>query len=182
MADAQDDSLELRERLESLPQELYDYIYKLTFTADSRVRCIARKGQKETARSIPRSFGPRNGLSADFDTKPYPQDPLFSVDRASRKLYAASYFNSVAVWSPSSIWPGVGPLAELHMFLHNLPREFRPLISTIRTHVRRDRLDAPDYFHQHYWPREKKIVKQRWGAEVADKLVWIYQGGEKMYY
>ncbi|WPB02630.1 uncharacterized protein RHO25_007266 [Cercospora beticola] len=182
MADVQADSLALRERLESLPQELYDYIYKLTFTADSRVRCLARKNQPECASSFYTRFSSPDISSTTFDVKPYPRDPLFSVSRVSRNLYAASYFNQVAVVSSAEDLFDTDRLGELHAFLNVLPAEYLPMISTLRLHIKRHPDCAQNRYHQLLCPEDKEEARERWGSEVADKLVWIFLGGKEVYY
>lgn len=64
-------STSLKQRLESLPQELSNEIYNLTFTADPGVREI---------------------------TKTYLPPHLLRVDRASRALFGASYYGNDAVF------------------------------------------------------------------------------------
>ncbi|KAF2216975.1 hypothetical protein CERZMDRAFT_93040 [Cercospora zeae-maydis SCOH1-5] len=68
----------LRDRMMALPQELFDEIYNLTFTADKQVRHIT------------------NALSG---RPPH----LLHVDRHSRKKFAASYYRNTTFLFPCDI-------------------------------------------------------------------------------
>ncbi|GIZ41114.1 hypothetical protein CKM354_000443000 [Cercospora kikuchii] len=180
MTGGQGDSLALRERLESLPQELYDFIYKLTFTADSQVRCVALKDQDEDASSLYSRFSSPDISSTTFDVKPYPRDPLFSVSRVSRNLYAASYFNQVAVVSSSEDLFDTDRLGQLHAFLNVLPAEYLSMISTFRLHINRHPNCARNRYHRLLCPKDMEETRERWGSEIADRLVWIFLGGKEV--
>ncbi|CAK1358705.1 unnamed protein product [Cercospora beticola] len=84
------DSLTLRDLLESLPQELYDYIYKLTFTAEKKIH-VYTNGQAQidiTLCTLVKKLEiPTITLNERF---PH----LLHVDRASRKQLATSYFGT----------------------------------------------------------------------------------------
>ncbi|GIZ41103.1 hypothetical protein CKM354_000441900 [Cercospora kikuchii] len=84
--------LELRERLENLPQELYDYIYDLTFTAEAKIRIYSHEN----------SYGPTSSMLSNA-TKHYSQQAvevnerpphLLHVDRASRQKFAKSFYGN----------------------------------------------------------------------------------------
>ncbi|PPJ60203.1 hypothetical protein CBER1_10120 [Cercospora berteroae] len=84
------DILELRERLESLPQELYNHIYDLTFTANPRIRIygISRWARFYLTSSVlPNTI---SGRVVAFDER---LPNMFRVDRASRRKFAKSYFS-----------------------------------------------------------------------------------------
>ncbi|KAF2217251.1 hypothetical protein CERZMDRAFT_93301 [Cercospora zeae-maydis SCOH1-5] len=100
----EDDTLALRQRLENLPQELYDEIYKQTFTAKPGIRFLIMKPRStRAAKSAPdmRDFLAtryRTQHSADaVDTSLFPHDHLLYIDPASRRQYAVSYFQYVLV-------------------------------------------------------------------------------------
>lgn len=71
-----DDITQLREQLEDLPRELYDWIYKLTFTVNSGFVKISKTGRD----------GPKDS------PRPSPFPNLLHVSRASRSLYASKYY------------------------------------------------------------------------------------------
>ncbi|CAK1358708.1 unnamed protein product [Cercospora beticola] len=81
------DALELRDHLESLPQELYNTIYDLTFTADAKIRIYASKPAVEAE-------GLNYLVAKHFDhvvlNEPLPN--TLWVDHNSRKKVAASFF------------------------------------------------------------------------------------------
>lgn len=70
-----DSSAELRARLEFLPQELYDHVWELTFTAEPGMRDVDTK---------PGRAAHRGHLK------------LLQIDSASRAHYAASYYGAGA--------------------------------------------------------------------------------------
>ncbi|WPB02627.1 uncharacterized protein RHO25_007263 [Cercospora beticola] len=80
------DSPILRDLLESLPQELYDYIYKFTFTAGRKLHVYTdKKAQIDItlAKLVLKLECPTITLNERF---PH----LLHVDRASIKLFATS--------------------------------------------------------------------------------------------
>ncbi|GIZ41104.1 hypothetical protein CKM354_000442000 [Cercospora kikuchii] len=81
--------LELRERLESLPQELYNHIYDFTFTATSRIRIfgISPWARFYLTTSVLPDTSSRRVVT--FDER---LPSMLRVDRASRKKFADSYF------------------------------------------------------------------------------------------
>ncbi|PIA88751.1 hypothetical protein CB0940_06721 [Cercospora beticola] len=83
------DTLELRERLESLPQELYNHIYDFTFTATSRIRIfgISPWARFYLTTSVLPDTASRRVVT--FDER---LPSMLRVDRASRKKFADSYF------------------------------------------------------------------------------------------
>ncbi|PPJ60198.1 hypothetical protein CBER1_10125 [Cercospora berteroae] len=87
------DSLELRDHLESLPQELYNLIYHLTFTLDAKIRIYASKTTVEAE-------GLEN-LVAKHSEHVVLNEPLPNVlwvDRCSRKNFAASFFQGDSIF------------------------------------------------------------------------------------
>ncbi|KAK4617930.1 hypothetical protein CLAFUW4_11769 [Fulvia fulva] len=80
-----DNTPTLRQRLESLPQELYDEIYTLTFTAAPGERKICAPTKSESRAST---------LSPDISRcfRGHDSANLFLVDRASSQMFAESYF------------------------------------------------------------------------------------------
>ncbi|WPB02624.1 uncharacterized protein RHO25_007260 [Cercospora beticola] len=87
-------SLELRNLLESLPQELYNHIYDLTFTAEVKLRFYSMKREmgllqlEELAATYPERV-------VTINEKP---PHLLHVDRKSRAKFAASYFGGESVF------------------------------------------------------------------------------------
>ncbi|CAK1358714.1 unnamed protein product [Cercospora beticola] len=81
--------LELRERLESLPQELYNHVYDLTFTANPRIRIY---GFSRWARLYLCVAVYRYAISGRVITLDERLPSMFRVDRASRRKFAKSYF------------------------------------------------------------------------------------------
>ncbi|PPJ60196.1 hypothetical protein CBER1_10127 [Cercospora berteroae] len=84
------DSLILRDLLESLPQELYDYVYKLTFTAEKKIHVYTNsKAEIDTtlAALVQKLQTPTITLNESF---PH----LLHVDQASREHFATSYFGT----------------------------------------------------------------------------------------
>ncbi|EME78302.1 uncharacterized protein MYCFIDRAFT_212355 [Pseudocercospora fijiensis CIRAD86] len=97
---------ELREGLATLPQELYDNIYDLTFTAADGVRDLGEIESSQESRFhfarlrfAHRNFRPsavevfREDPGAPFTGKD--SRTLLQVDRASRRKFAASYYGGV---------------------------------------------------------------------------------------
>ncbi|GIZ41108.1 hypothetical protein CKM354_000442400 [Cercospora kikuchii] len=111
------DSLELRSHLESLPQELYDYIYDLTFTADAKVRVYARNHQIWLLELDWLSEAYSEQVVTINEKPPH----LLHVDRSSRTKFAASYFGG------ASIFVVVGPVryrtrfSQSHLGLIRVP-------------------------------------------------------------
>ncbi|PPJ60199.1 hypothetical protein CBER1_10124 [Cercospora berteroae] len=111
-------SLELRNHLECLPQELYNYIYDLTFTADAKVRLYARKYEIKYLEldHLQKTFSER----AVTINEPPPD--LLHVNRHSRTKFASSYFGQ------ESIFVIVGParwdicFQRSHLQLIRVPR------------------------------------------------------------
>lgn len=108
---------ELRKHLESLPQELYNYIYDLTFTADAKVRLYARKHQSWR---LELDWLPET-CSEQVVTINEKMPHLFRVDRSSRTKFAASYFGG------ESVFVVVGParyspcFSQSHLDLIRIP-------------------------------------------------------------
>lgn len=88
------DSLELRDHLENLPQELYNSIYDLIFTADAKIRIYASRSPVE-----------KEGLE-DLVTKHTdqvavlnePLSQLLWVCRSSRKKFASSFLEGGSIF------------------------------------------------------------------------------------
>ncbi|CAK1358709.1 unnamed protein product [Cercospora beticola] len=110
-------SLELRNHLEGLPQELYNYIYDLTFTAEAKVRLYAKKADIERLQldELLENFSER----AVTINEKVPR--LLHVDRSSRTKFATSYFGG------DSIFVVVGParynicFSQSHLELVRVP-------------------------------------------------------------
>ena len=81
----------LPEQVQSLPPELYSLIYELTFAADPGIRHISRQ---------------------------YKPPKLLTVDRASRELFARSYYNAGAIFLVNSVHCGkrwLASLSDIHL-------------------------------------------------------------------
>ncbi|PPJ60186.1 hypothetical protein CBER1_10130 [Cercospora berteroae] len=91
--------LPLCRKLEQLPQELYDHIYNLTFTADSRIRYFGHPDRPDAAMKVADHFSlhPTDDSGEEHDITPFPRDHLFYVDRASRLQYTKFFFQSVLI-------------------------------------------------------------------------------------
>ncbi|WPB02631.1 uncharacterized protein RHO25_007267 [Cercospora beticola] len=164
------ESLLLRRKLQQLPQELYDDIYNLTFTPDSKIRCFGHpKDRPDAAMKVADHFSLHlTYQSAEvYDVTPFSRDSLFYVSRASRRQYAASFFQSVII----------NGVAHLSPFLEILDPEHRLLIGKLqvgwggplkRTEEHLRRLRA--------WRKWK--IRQRWGYQITDKIVFNTLGHE----
>lgn len=83
-------SLKLRALIDSLPQELYDEIYDLAFTAEPKIRIYSGKDIDE---DLVLGFAELERASLQRVVKLNEAIPrLLHVDRASRKKFAESYF------------------------------------------------------------------------------------------
>ncbi|WPB02626.1 uncharacterized protein RHO25_007262 [Cercospora beticola] len=80
------DSMALRALLHTLPPELYNEIYNLTFTAEKRIHLLTRNtgSTKENLQELLQGY--------NFATLNAKLPHLFQVDRASRIQFADSYF------------------------------------------------------------------------------------------
>ncbi|PPJ60191.1 hypothetical protein CBER1_10119 [Cercospora berteroae] len=93
-------SLQLRELIDRLPQELYDQIYDLTFTAESKIR-IYNYGRGYTHTLAPLTVATKHHsqrIVAVNESIPH----LLHVDRTSRQKFAESYYgnpNSIFLFS-----------------------------------------------------------------------------------
>ena len=81
----------LPELVQALPQELYDEIYDLTFTADDNATVELRR-----------------------DSKPFPS--LLHVDRSSRDIFAKSYYANTTFTLAHSYFGRPGPAEDLDFF------------------------------------------------------------------
>ncbi|CAK1358707.1 unnamed protein product [Cercospora beticola] len=84
------DSLDLRRHIENLPQELYDRIYDLTFTATPKVRVYCMCADTREYLRLDRQiavFSAKLNISVN-EKLPH----LLHVDRCSREKFAKSYF------------------------------------------------------------------------------------------
>ncbi|CZT24143.1 uncharacterized protein RCC_09860 [Ramularia collo-cygni] len=80
------DATGLRAGLQKLPQEIFDQIYTLTFTAPPGIRDLANPSEtrgRYPSDTIPQDVAP---TSIDFGTN------LLHVSRASRAKYASTYY------------------------------------------------------------------------------------------
>ncbi|PPJ60190.1 hypothetical protein CBER1_10118 [Cercospora berteroae] len=98
------DSYTLRERLEALPQELYDMIYDFTFTAEAKIRLYGWHSQSQCQldSNYLISNAELHKIADVYSKKIVTVDEiphLFHVDRASRKKYAESFYGN-----PSSVF------------------------------------------------------------------------------
>lgn len=110
-------SLELHELMDMLPQELYDQIYDLTFTAEAKIRIY----------NFDENYGPTPAELRDA-TKQYSEQVvsineriphLLHVDRASRQKFAESYYgdpDSIFLFSMGCSFP-----AKENPFLSLMP-------------------------------------------------------------
>lgn len=107
MANSNDDSHTLRERLDALPPELWEMIYDWTFTAGAKIRMYSWEPESQYFRRVTCAelHELAQGYSNDMVTvNEIPH--LLHVDRASRKKFAESFYgnpNSRFVVSPSWI-------------------------------------------------------------------------------
>lgn len=104
MADSNEDSRTLRERLDELPPELWEMIYDFTFTAEERIRLYGWHSQSQC--QLDSDYLISNAelhKIADVHSKKIVTvnevPHLFHVDRASRKKYAESFYGN-----PSSVF------------------------------------------------------------------------------
>ncbi|PIA89260.1 hypothetical protein CB0940_06720 [Cercospora beticola] len=98
--------LELRERLENLPQELYNYIYDLTFTAEAKIRIYTydedRGRVPAQLRDAMKHYSKR--VVTVHERPPH----LLHVDRASRQNFAKSFYgnpDSIFIFSVGCSFP-----------------------------------------------------------------------------
>ncbi|PPJ60200.1 hypothetical protein CBER1_10123 [Cercospora berteroae] len=86
-----DRSLQLRNNLESLPQELYNRIYDLTFAAEPAIRFYSSKKGLKTNGVLDILKDCSHHALAINEKLP----PMFHVDRRSRDKFVKSYFGHV---------------------------------------------------------------------------------------
>ncbi|GIZ48081.1 hypothetical protein CKM354_001115600 [Cercospora kikuchii] len=95
----------LRKGLLNLPQELYDRIYDLTFTAATKIR-IYRPGHGDLVRQVLAELYEKSPSDIVVFDERLPH--LFHVSRASRELFAKSYFGGdgavFVFYAPVKIW------------------------------------------------------------------------------
>ncbi|GIZ41119.1 hypothetical protein CKM354_000443500 [Cercospora kikuchii] len=129
-----EDTLALRERLEGLPQELYNEIYNLTFTAESKIRFFYKFSN--------RLVSPTIGGSETMIEKRLVRNQLFShllhVDRASRVQFAKSHFGQGSILVTFG-WQ------DLLCVLSAVQKDHRPLL---RLYVRGPWCEELDEFRQ----------------------------------
>lgn len=158
----------LRWKLERLPQELYDHIYNLTFTADSRIRCFGHPDRPGAAMIVAEHFilHLTHKSAEEYDVTPFPRDHLFNVDRASRLQYAASFFQIVLIHG----------VVDLSPFLESLDVEHRPLVGKLLVGWGGPIKTSEEGLRKlRAW---KWDMRQRWGDEVVNKIVFITRGHE----
>ncbi|KAK4494307.1 hypothetical protein PRZ48_014605 [Zasmidium cellare] len=129
--DDTNDTIELRTHLESLPQELYDHIYDLTFTANPCVHYLDRFYPRSVA-----SFAKISKLSKV--ARPLFQKPdspnLLHVDRASRRKFAQSFYGGHgSVFVADHLVCGF--VDRIGRFIRSLPEEHQEMVRDIRAVV-----------------------------------------------
>ncbi|KAK4494306.1 hypothetical protein PRZ48_014604 [Zasmidium cellare] len=168
----------LRALLESLPQELHDRIYDLTFTAEPGIHYIDRFWGGEHHRL--------------YISRPLFQWPdsanLLHVDRASRKQFAESYYGgngAVFVATGLGKHPRSGVIGLCIDWLAMLPLQHRNLIKDVRAAVKgysleNDRLqDAASPAHHEergsHW--EMIAAVQQIQITFGDKVAQVFTFG-----
>ncbi|CAK3924817.1 Hypothetical predicted protein [Lecanosticta acicola] len=144
----------LRERLEKLPQELYNEIYNWTFTANTRNRDIDR-GRQETF------------IAPDSGT-------LLQVDHLSRQQFAASYYGGEhVVFVAHDSNANVG---SWRRWLQTVPAEHRHMIRELRIIwpcTQSSASDVLDYYDRR-GKRYRALATLLFGGQVADRLRFGY--------
>lgn len=105
---------QLSELMQTLPQELFDNIYGLTFTATPGLRELGYIRSYDDGRTFHRCQRGRQFLGADSRA-------LLEVDRASRAQYASSYYGQ------GSMFIAHTPYAA-RTWLQSVPQHHRDLI------------------------------------------------------
>lgn len=86
----EEDTAALRDHLESLPQELYDMIYDLTFTANPEIRVVYLESDPPAGDEDPTSkLGPEGSKHVSRNRA---FSHLLHVNRRTRARYAQSHF------------------------------------------------------------------------------------------
>ncbi|KAF7193282.1 hypothetical protein HII31_05376 [Pseudocercospora fuligena] len=117
---------QLRSGLESLPQEIYDEIYDLTFTAEAGVRdlgaVVRRYGEDEDEFFCTRTLTPKLFFGRD-------SSKLLRVDQRSRAKFAASYYGG-----PNTIFLARNPHAAA-TWLSSVDPKHRDLVSRMHLQI-----------------------------------------------
>ncbi|KAF7193935.1 hypothetical protein HII31_04825 [Pseudocercospora fuligena] len=108
---------ELSELMQTLPQELFDDIYNLTFTAEPGLRDLGRICSHNWGRSFVRYHRGQQFLGADTRA-------LLQVDRASRAKYASSYYGEGSIFIAHTAYAAM-------TWMHSVAPEHRSLIAAL---------------------------------------------------
>ncbi|CAK1358700.1 unnamed protein product [Cercospora beticola] len=156
-----EDTTALRERLEGLPQELYNEIYNLTFTAASKIRFSYELRFREEEPSI-------EGADSSIETR-IVRNRLFShlmhVDRASRTQFAKSHFGQGSIL----VTFGWNDLIEV---LRAVQEDHLPLL---RLCVRGERCDELDSYRQQLFTLRCQLR----GFDTVEQIL-VFSGLEKV--
>lgn len=120
----------MRQRLESLPQELYDQIYNLTFTAEPgerKIRQSQRLGYHVLSGRQIKTGGESGRPFCGHDSI-----KLFLIDRASSRLFAKSYYGGRgAVFTLNGNFDCRRWLQDLSHEHRQMPQDIRVVVSTV---------------------------------------------------
>lgn len=153
-------SQELCRGLESLPQELYDIIYKEVFTAPPGVR-------------YNKYIASRTSLNWHQISAPQRHLKFFQVSRASRELYAKTYYGPGAIFRIDSCRAfGVD---DVRIWLDSIPKGH--LVYLHRVVLCGASMQGWFLSDEAYLGCLRTYVGILFGAEVAAKMVMEVEGG-----